>query len=180
MKLIALASGLFFVAGNAMAAVKTCQTAAEINAHLESGDSPEEFCIHEVKNPTLGLVTRNSISALNQLNPSLQVAYLNKPKSFHDAQRACRDLGLGWHAPEHRFLDEDNNPTLPENGNVLEAIVEYFTGVVGSDNVWIWSSTLHPMYDDWTWYGHLKDGHIYEGPFSSDRPDIHYVACVRP
>ncbi len=56
MKLITLVSGLFFVAGNAMAAVKTCQTAAEIAAHVET-DAPEEFCFHKVVDPTVELAT---------------------------------------------------------------------------------------------------------------------------
>ena len=84
MKLIALASGLFFVAGNAMAAVKTCQTAAEITAHVET-TAPEEFCFHKVDNPAVGRATGLAISRDMQLALNLEVAFLNTEKNFKDA-----------------------------------------------------------------------------------------------
>lgn len=86
MKLIALvaASGLFFISGNAMAAGKTCQTAAEIKAHVET-TAPEDFCFHKVENPAVGMATGLAISAGMQLAPNLEVAFLNTEKNFKDA-----------------------------------------------------------------------------------------------
>ena len=92
MKLIGLFSGLFFVAGNGMAAVKTCQTAAEIKAHVET-PAPEEFCFHKVENPAVGLASRHAISEDMQLAPNLEVAFLNTPKNFDGAQESCASLG---------------------------------------------------------------------------------------
>ncbi len=78
MKLIALVSGLFFVAGNAMAAVNNCQTAGEIKAHVET-TAPEEFCFHKVENPTAGLASGKAIPGLSsndeQFTRELQRAF---------------------------------------------------------------------------------------------------------
>ena len=62
MKLIALVAvlGLFLVPDNATAAVKSCQSPAEIKAHLETNVS-EEFCYHKVIDPTTGLVSGQSL-----------------------------------------------------------------------------------------------------------------------
>ena len=170
MKLIALVSGLFFVAGNAMAAVKTCQTAAEITAHLLTS-APEKFCFHKVVDPTVGLATGKTIPTFNQLMPNLEVAYLNTHKNFDGAQASCASLGAGWHAPASNNLNAD--PRANDNSNSLEAVSEYFSGTTRN---WFWSSSTVSYDTYYAWYVNLGYGYTNNNYKNSSD----YVVCVRP
>ena len=170
MKLIALASGLFFVAGNAMAAVKTCQTAAEIKMHIET-NAPEEFCFHKVVDPKVSLVVGRAISADMQLAPNLEVAFLNTYENFDGAQASCAGLGAGWHAPASNRQDAD--PRASDNTNSLEAEGEYFSGAT---RYWFWSPSTVSDYAYLAWYVEFADGDTTDSGKSSS----YYVVCVRP
>jgi hypothetical protein len=171
MKLIALVSGLFFVAGNAMAAVKTCQTAAEIKAHVET-TAPEEFCFHKVENPAVGLASGDAISADMQLAPNLEVAFLNTRKNFADAQASCASLGAGWHAPASNNVDALLRAS--DNANSLEALGKYF---LGTTYRWFWSSSTVSYSTDSAWGVYLAYGTTGTGYY---KYYIHDVVCVRP
>jgi len=170
MKLIALASGLFFVASNAMAAVKTCQTAAEIKSHVETS-APEEFCFHKVENPAVGLASGRAILPDMQLAPNLEVAFLNTQKNFADAQASCASLGAGWHAPASS--KEYADPRATDNSNSAEAVGEYFAGTTRR---WFWSSSTVSDDTNGAWGVGLADGNT-----ASDGKDYSLnVVCVRP
>ena len=172
MKLIALLSGLFFVAGSAMAAVKTCQTAAEIKAHVDvDNPAPEEFCFHKVENPAVDLATGKAIPGFNQLMPNLEVAFLNTYKNFDPAQASCASLGAGWHAPASNKLDA--LPRASDNTNSLEAVGEYFRNTA---DPWFWSSSTVSSYTSDAWYVYLGYGSTNSGSKHSRT----YVVCVRP
>ena len=170
MKLITLVSGLFFVAGNAMAAVKTCQTAAEIKAHVET-EAPDEFCFHKVENPAVGLASRHVISEDMQLAPNLEVAFLNTVKNFADAQTSCASLGAGWHAPASN--GQYATPRATDNSNSAEAVGEYFDGTTLR---WFWSSSTVSYITDGAWDVSLAYGFTN----FSDKVNSNYVVCVRP
>ena len=170
MKLIALVSGLFFMTSNAMAAVKTCQTAAEIKSHVETS-APEEFCFYKVENPTVGLVTRHVISEFMQLAPNLEVAFLNTRKNFDDAQASCASLGAGWQAPASNNQYAD--PRANDNSNSLEAVSEYFSGTTRN---WFWSSSTVSYDTYYAWYVNLGYGYTNNNYKNSSD----YVVCVRP
>jgi hypothetical protein len=174
MKLIALVSGLFFVAGNAMAAVKTCQTAAEINAHVETS-APEEFCFHKVENPAVGMATGIGISADMQLAPNLEAAFLNTYKDFDGAQASCASLGAGWHAPASSKLDAD--PRANDNRNSLEAMGKYFHGVPTTHQyTFFWSSSTVSNRTRSAWGVNLAIGLA----FTNSKGYSNNVVCVRP
>jgi hypothetical protein len=172
MKLIALLSGLFFVAGNAMAAGKTCQTAAEIKAHVET-DAPEEFCFHKVENPAVGLACGQEIFEDMKLAPNLEVAFLNTEKKFDGAQESCASLGAGWHAPASNDLYAD--PRADDNSNSLEAVGEYLVGTRLSTFLWSSSTVSTSTYNAW---------YVPLSPLP--HPNYYYkhskfnVVCVRP
>ncbi len=170
MKLIALLSGLFFVAGNAMASVKTCQTAAEIKAHVET-TAPKEFCFHKVENPAVGLAAGNAIAGFYQLMPNLEVAFLNTHKFFGEAQASCARLGAGWHAPASNNLDAF--PRASDNTNSLEAVGEYF---LGSTSRSFWSSSTVSYNTYYAWGVDLAGG----GTYYDTKDNRHVVVCVRP
>jgi len=171
MKLLALLSGLFFVAGNAMAAVKTCQTAAEIKTHVET-EAAEEFCFHKVENPAIGPATGNAVSEDMQLAPNLQVAFLNTEKNFDDAQVSCASLGAGWHAPASSNL-YDADPRATDNSNSAEAVSEYFAHLTNS---LLWSMSMVSG----TTYGALCINLGLGGIGNSSKRFSYYVVCVRP
>jgi len=170
MKLIALLSGLFFAAGNAMAAVKTCQTAAEIKTHVETS-APEEFCFHKVENPAVGLASGRAILPEFQLAQNLEVAFLNTEKTFDGAQVSCAGLGAGWHAPASYIQNAD--PRANDNSNSLQAVGEYFSG---ASRRWFWSSSTVSDVTRYAWYVYLANG--YTG--SNFKGSSYYVVCVRP
>jgi len=173
MKLIALVSGLFFVAGNAMAAVKTCQTAAEITAHLLTS-APEKFCFHKVVDPTVGLATGKTIPTFNQLMPNLEVAYLNTHKNFDGAQASCASLGAGWHAPASNNLNAD--PRANDNSNSLEAVGEYLNGVtIRGGYFWSSSTVSYPTTNAWSVNLGLGNTNSISYKYYS-----YNVVCVRP
>jgi len=171
MKFIALVSGLFFVAGHAMAAVKTCQTAAEINAHVET-TAPEEFCFHKVENPAVGLASGEAIPAERQLAPNLEVAFLNTEKNFADAQISCTSLGADWHGPA------SNNhyaaPRAIDNSNSLEAVGEYFSGTTRN---WFWSFSDFSGNPYYAWIVNLAYGSTN---YDSNENGSDNVVCVTP
>ena len=170
MKLIALASGLFLAAGNAMAAVKTCQTAAEIKMHVET-TAPEEFCFHKVENPAVRLVAGKAIPGFNQLMPNLEVAFLNTYKYFDEAQASCASLGAGWQAPaSNSFVAL---PRASDNTNSLEAVGEYFLETTSRH---FWSSSTVSYITNFAWTLYLAYGHTYNG----SKNNSNYVVCVRP
>jgi hypothetical protein len=170
MKLLALASGLFLVAGNAMAAVKTCQTAAEIKAHVET-PAPEEFCFHKVENPTVGLASGRAIHPDMQLAPNLEVAFLNIRKNFVDAQWSCASLGAGWHAPASNNVGA--LPRASNNTNSLEAVSEYF---LRTNVHWFWSSSTVSLTTYDAWGVSLAGG----GTDFDSKGNSGSVVCVRP
>jgi hypothetical protein len=172
MKLIALVSGLFFVTGNAMAAVKTCQTADEINAHVET-TAPEEFCFHKVVDPAIGLYHGMAIPSFYQLMPNLEVAFLNTKKNFDEAQTSCDGLGAGWHAPASSSSDPGATPRANDNSNSLEGVGSYFKGTVRQD---FWSSSSFSYNTYGAWYVGLSAGITYY----NDKYDSYNVVCVRP
>ena len=171
MKLFALLSGLFFVAGNAMAAVKTCPTAAEIKTHVET-TAQEEFCFHKVENPAVGLASGDAISADMQLAPNLEVAFLNTRKNFGDARASCATIGAGWHAPASNNVDA--LPRASDNANSLEAFGKYF---LGTTYRWFWSSSTVSYNTDSAWVVGLANGYPY---YISPKNYSNYVVCVRP
>ena len=171
MKLMALISGLFFVAGHAMAAVRTCQTAAEIKAHVET-PAPEDFCYHKVENSAVGLASGEAISSDMQLALNLEVAFFNTKKNFKDAQPTCTSLGAGWHAPASNELYAI--PQAADNTNSLEAVGEYFRGV--STHYFFWSSSTVSYITTNAWYVDLADGSTY----NYGKGYSFNVVCVRP
>jgi hypothetical protein len=170
MKLIGLLSGLFFVTGNAIAAVKTCQTAAEIKAHVET-TAPEEFCFHKVTDPTVDLASGDAISADMQLAPNLDVAFLNTEKNFVDAQASCASLGAGWHGPASN--NDNADPRATDNSNSLEAVGEYLKKTVSP---WFWSSSTVSGNTDTAWRVLLANDYVG----LSLKNYSYYVVCVRP
>jgi hypothetical protein len=143
MKLIALLSGLFFVAGNAMASVRTCQTAAEIKTHVETA-APEEFCFHKVVDPTVRLSSGKVIPGFNQLKADLEVAFLNAKENFDDTQVSCASLGAGWHGPASNWPGSD--PHTNDNSNSAEAVGEYLRGT--TNRFYFWSSSTDSEYSN--------------------------------
>ena len=135
MKLIAFVFGLFFVAGNAMAAVKTCQTPHEISFHLGYDATLGEFCFHKVVDPTVSL-TGKAIPSFNQLKPNLEVAFLNSKAEFTRAQEDCASLGADWHAPASSNYNAV--PRALDNSDSIEAMIEYFQESTGEG---FWSSS---------------------------------------
>lgn len=174
MKLIALVSGLFFVAGNAMAAVKTCQTAAEIKTHVET-DAPEEFCFHKVVDPTVGLASGEDIFEDMQLAPNLEVAFLNTRKNFAHAQTSCTSLGAGWHAPASN--EQYATPQAADNTSSLEAVGMYFKWATRT-YFWFWSSSTVSYLTDFAWYVNLAYGWTYYDYYHKNYSNG--VVCVRP
>ena len=174
MKLIAIVavSGLFLAAGNAMAAVKTCQTPAQILAHMDY-HTPVEFCFHKVENPMVGLESGKAIPRFNQLMPDLEVSFLNARKSFDEAQASCASLGAGWHAPASNKRRAD--PRATNNSNSLEAVGEYFSG----RGAYYWSSSIIPNIEDGAlsvWFS--KEGDTFIDDLG--RGPTYYVVCVKP
>ena len=159
------------MAGNAMAAVKTCQTADEIKAHVET-DAPEEFCFHKVVDPTVGLASGEDISEDMQLAPNLDVAFLNTRKNFADAQTSCTSLGAAWHAPASN--EQYAAPQAADNTNSLEAVGEYFHRV--NTNLYCWSSSTVSGNPDYAWDVLLAFGDT--GKTTKYYSD--FVVCVRP
>jgi hypothetical protein len=170
MKLMALISGLFFVAGHAMAAVKTCQTAAEIKAHVET-PAPEDFCYHRVLDPTVDLVSAKTIPTFNQLKSNLEVAFLNTKRDFDGAQASCASIGDGWHAPASNNWNV--SPRANDNSNSLEAVGEYFKRFIGW-SIWSSSTVSDSTYNAWGVY--LAGGYTYYG----SKTNSFNVVCVRP
>ncbi len=172
MKLIALVSGLFFVSGNAIAEVKTCQTAAEIKAHVETSE-PEEFCFHKVVNPAIGLYYGRAIPSFYQLMPNREVAFLNTKKNFDEAQASCAGRGAGWHAPASSSSDPGATPRANDNSNSLEGVGSYFKATVDQ---YFWSSSSFSYNTYGAWYVSLSTGSAYY----NDKYDSYNVVCVRP
>jgi hypothetical protein len=170
MKLIALISGLFFVAGHAMAAVRTCQTAAEIKAHVET-PAPEDFCYHKVLDPTVDLVSAKTIPTFNQLKSNLEVAFLNTKRDFDGAQASCASIGDGWHAPASNNWNV--SPRANDNSNSLEAVGEYFKRFIGWS---IWSSSTLTSSRSNAWIVSLTYGYTS----TTNKDYSSYVVCVRP
>jgi hypothetical protein len=168
--MLATVSGLFFIAGNAMAKVKTCQTPTEIKVHINTS-AADEFCFHRVVDPTVGLFSGKSISADRQLAPTLDVAFLNTEKYFDDAQALCGSLGVDWHAPESN--KQTASPQAIDNTKSLEAVGEYFAGTTEG---WFWSSSTVSTDTYRPWVVNLQNG--YSDYFSKN--DRVNVLCVRP
>ena len=152
--------------------VHTCQTAAEIDEHQKNVDlRPFSFCIHKIKNPSVGLVSSKPILADKQLKSDLEVAFLNHATDFRDAQEACYPLGADWHTPASN--SPRAVPQSADNSNSIESLGEYFRG---ASRDWYWSSSTVPSVTSHGWYVNLENGYT----FHTDKYDSLKVLCVRP
>jgi len=152
--------------------VHTCQTAAEIEEHLKNVNrDPADFCIHKIKAPSVGLVSKKRILADKQLKSGLEVAFLNRAMYFVEAQGACHELGADWHTPASN--SPRAVPQSADNSNSIESLGEYFRG---ASRDWFWSSSTVPSDTSHGWYVSLENGYT----FHNYKYDNLSVVCVKP